>query len=546
MIRFNKWQIQRFVLWFAPLLAWVILFGTLNLQFRLADGTRLFADDAPYRHMVMARSIQDAQAYQLRGRDAVPMTHDVLWQGLMAVGIGRVGDGITLALGLGLMGAALSLLLLLGWYGKLCPYPVCLGVAAAYAVLSPALYRVGFSGSGGILAMVLVLWAVQRHLTDLTRTGRGMPFSAVLLIGLALWIRLDLWTVWFALWLHTFLMASAAQEERLSRPAVIFRGLNGFLILALFILPLLAWNQRVIGVPWPRMPEVPLALDIWATAGPLAAWQATMSAMSTGAVRVWALFRTQALPAGIIGPFFAVVGMGLLIWRGVQFPRDRRYQILWILPVVCWLLSVLCYPYMGAGSGPTMAAVTAPFMLVLAAYGAMYVPLQFGRHVLRWWPRWPERRWCALWWGVVGALLLGEAVLTQARFVRQHRTALETVAAARTRVTTIVNEQGLRRDRFLTDQPGWLVWQHRLAVIDLAGDWSPSLLACLDSEGGFDPDRLGAYFSALTIPPTVAILWDPAQQVHVRWLQEPKVLWSPDDESPYDPLVVMDESSAVL
>lgn len=546
MIALTKWQMQRFAVWFVPLLVWLVLFGALNLRFRAEGGSRMFVDDAAYRHIVMADSIQGAQAYQLRGREPIPMTHDVIWRGLMAIGIGRMGDGITTALGLGLLGTALSLLLLLSFSGKLCPYTICLGMTAAYAVLSPPLYRVGFSGGGGILAVVLILLAVQRHVDDLTRTGKGMPFSSALLVGLALWIRMELVLVWIALWVHTLLMASAPHEEKLSLPAVVFRGITGLLYMALFILPMLSWNQQVVGVPWPRLPEVPLAANIWAIEGPAAAWQATTHWMQVGATRIWEVFRTHALPAGVMGMFFALVGTGLLIWRGLQGPRDRRYQILWILPIVLWLFLIPLYPYMGSGSWPIMAAVTAPFMIVLAAYGAVYVPLQFGRQMRHWLPQWPPQRVFALWWGVAGALLLAEALWAQGGFIRRHSAALRAVAAAREQVADVVHEQHLARDRFITDQPGWLVWQHRVAIIDLTGEWSPSLLAAIDLQGGFDRERLAAYFDALTVPPTAAVLWDPAYHVHAQWIQEVEVLSGPDEGQAGAPLVVIGEASGVL
>ena len=546
MIKLTKWQLQRGTAWCLPLIFLVVLFATLEFRFRQEAGERLFPGDEPYRHLVMARSIQTAQAYHWHASAPIPMVGDVAWRGLLALGVRRLGDDLTVALLFGLAGVGLSLLLLQGLAERLFPYPVCIGFTAAYALLTPLLYRASFSGTSQALAMVLIVAAVQRHIADLARRGRGLPFSATVLIAMAMWVRVELVVVWLALWLHTGALAWLPGEERLSPMAVALRGLNGLLFLALCTLPMLAWNQRVVEVPWPRLPHAPLAADIWIEAGPAAGWHATSHWMQMGVSEVAALWRNAVLPGGPISVVLAVIGMVLIAGQARHTERFRHYTVLGLLPLVAWVLWIPLYPYMGGSSGPVLAVATAPFLLLLAAYGVVYLPFQFGNRLLHRLPGWSERRLFAGWWGVAGTLLLGEALISQATFVRNHTATLRNQAETRRAISDILLAEGLNRDRFITDQPGWLVWQHRVAVVDLTGEWSPRLLASIDAEGGFDLERLTHYLGHLRHPPTAALLWAPAHQVHTQWLAEPQQLWPPPDAAPGQPLLVIDATAGVL
>ncbi len=61
---------------------------------------------------------------------------------------------------------------------------------------------------------------------------------------------------------------------------------------------------------------------------------------------------------------------------------------------------------------------------------------------------------------------------------------------------------------FLTDSPGWLAYTHRLPLLDLNGDNSPAILACLNEKGGLDRVKVERLLANLK--PGAMVLWNAA------------------------------------
>ena len=63
----------------------------------------------------------------------------------------------------------------------------------------------------------------------------------------------------------------------------------------------------------------------------------------------------------------------------------------------------------------------------------------------------------------------------------------------------------------VTDEPGWLVYYDDLSVIDLTGESTPEVLACLDVDGGFDEQELKMYL--LESKAGSVVIWSPFYDV---------------------------------
>ena len=541
-----RWRFQRFAGWIIPLVLLILIFTRL-LSIQVApDGSRFFVDDETYQHLVIAENFSQTLQYGALPDAPLPMLNSMIWQGLIAVAHVLSLSVDAAAVGLGVIFAIVTLLVLIRLSHSVFSLPLYAHATAALLVLSPTLIMEALRGTGAPLAMALIAGALTSHIESIKQNGRGLPLTSALLLGVALWMRIEFVVIWLLLWLHAGIAAFIPAAKRPGIGATFFRGLNGLIIFALFLLPVAAWNTIQLGVPWPRVPTAPLAADLWVQAGAGVAWQATQAQIMQGLAMATGAFREAAWPGGFFFGLFFLLGYVLMVIQVVRSADDRVLFLFLLVPFVTPFFMALVYPYLGSDSFHIVSLSFAPILLLLVAYGVVRLPFIVRAIVRDRIPQLTSDRSFHIWWGATGAIVVLAALLGMAR----ERRALEADIARndeiRQVITRTIQDHGLSRDHFLTDRPGWLTWAHGLRVVDIRANWTPPLLQAVALEGGYDPDSLTAFIETLSPPPSVVMVWSEEFYEHANVLRNPRGLLRPDPSAPEIPLLVMERTPVAL
>lgn len=515
---FHRWQLRRFLTWALPLLLLVISLMACNSLQRKRAGTDLRIADEAYRDLVMAKTWSEQGVYGATANQPSPAIRDVLWRGALA-GLYKITDkGMQAAFWFGLLASLGTLWLVLRLARQLFPYEPFLYVAAILLVWGPGLISSALSGLSLPLGTFLVMAAVSAHFDGLRDPAQMLPLTSALLLGLALWLRVEFALLWIILVVHALLhRVWRSDSEKPAVGVILVRGLNGLLILALFLSPLLAWNMHVLKYPWPRMPGVPMAGDLWMTAD-LGASLALMAHHMVDALGE-AFGRLAALGplAGPIGILFYLLGLGLLIHQSLRSQEERPFVFLGIAPLLVPVFFALIYPHTGWSAYESIAMSVQPMLWLVVAYGVIRLPLHVYALREKWFPNISPRHFLILSWSVPGALLalwlLGSMVTHSKAQARQ----VEDIAYQRNLISAAIEHEGLLRDLFVSDEPGWLKWEHQVAVIDLTGEWDPELLYCVDQSGHLDPDRTERLLEKASVD--TVLLW--SMTMDEIWSQNP-------------------------
>ncbi len=544
----HRWRLRRIIGWLVPVLAYLCVLSIMASSYRASGEGRAFVSDDAYRNLVMANVLKDAGVYGVSPDQPVPMVQDMLWRVGLAGAQFMVPDGLTAVRILGMLFGVLALLQLIRLCQVVFPYPLFGYYTAGLVVLAPGLAAAALSGLAVPLAMYLVTAALVRHLENISGSGSGIPLASVCFIGLAMWVRLEFIVVWLLLLTHSLVWGAIPGERRPSLLTVVLRGVNGILILALFLLPVLAWNMHVLQVPWPRLPGVPLTANLWAIEGAGAAWSATVHVMGEGWESAGVRFREHAFPGMALGRVFFWIGCLLLVIQAVRSREERPFALFLLMtPIMVPFLFGLAYPYVGWTSLPIIAASFLPVMVAITAYGVVRLPFVVESVAGPWLPpRLTTDRSFAVWWGAAGGLLILLSVSAQVRETRAETQSLRAQLEERAWLASLIDKEALTRDRFISDRPGWLVWRHGLAMLDLRAEWSPDLLPFVSLEGDYDVDPLGAYVERLNPPPGVLVVWNPDFQPLAGILPHAEIMQEPDEERPDRALVVMGTWPGVL
>lgn len=523
MAYFHRWRVRRWALVGLPVFFFLLLCHLGSTAFVAPDGSRGFVADDAYRNLVVAEGLRTSRVYGLDVGQLIPARKDMLWRGLIAIGAWLTEDPSSASWFLGVLFGALTLLRIIRVGGLLFPLPLYSYFIAALLVMAPGLCRASLSGESTVLAWWLVASALCFHLQDMASTGKGLPLRATLCIGLALWLRIEFVVVWFLLWTHSLVAAWLPDGKRPYFGGAFFRGLSHLLICVLLLLPALSWNMHLLNVPWPRWPDVPLAANLWQTEGFSTALGLLFDSMRTGWSRAFTALWGTLIPARFWATLFFLLGYGILARDVLRNPDARPFLLFLLAPWVVPFAFGLIYPYAGDYS---LQMIMGAFWFIgwlVAGYAVIRLPFVCEEWVRsRTWMI-PEQTLFRIWWGAAVALLALSAMLGYTSVARRARVDWNIAQIERTEIVEMVERNGLHRDRFLTDRPGWLRWSQGLAVMDLQGEWSSGLLPFVGSGGRYD-DRLLIYLKNLTPPPGVIVLWDPHHHELIEILPEKRTL----------------------
>lgn len=448
------------------LLAYTILVLIAALALNGPDAARPVVDETLV-DCAIAKTIRTDHVHAIHAAEPLPVTRDALWRIVLAfTGAGDVPAVPALAI---LFACGAMLVLLAASVATVCGAGKSgAGIASLLAATSAGLSLHTVTALPVALGSLCAAFALLRHVRS---CAGGVPLSlaSAVWIGLAMWTRIEFLVVWLAMWLHAIVSCIA---QRRSVAWAICQGLSGLLLIALFMAPLLAMNAKAIGIPWPRCPDAPLSLDVWAVTSAAYASSSLFQAMKISIPSAYVKFADVLLS----GPGSVVVLPGLLLVIGLALRRDdgsRAVRPCLVVCVVALALYGAIIPFVGWSSTAFVFSALVPL-----AAGAVGTALEWLSTKL------PEKRVLrAGLVGVVSLLLLSSALIGQTRGVA----AMMDLGASRAAALGTLEESGAQV--VASDRAGWLL-QAGVVAVDLRGETTPEVLASLDVYGVWKPTQL--------------------------------------------------------
>ncbi len=418
------------------LVAWC---GKLHLR----DGGWAFADDAAYLDQRIAANVASGNGYAAIAGHPAPAIRDTLWRFLLAPLAGST-NGLFFSVLLGIVFAALSVVAASRLAKHLNP-----SSGAASAVLAATfsgLAVAAWSGLSDALAALLVTSAVASHLGSFESQQEPLSFRAAVLVGLAVLLRAEFGLVWLIFWLHAMIVAALRKGDR-EMQLVVLRGLNGALVIALALAPLLSINLKATGVPWPAWP------------GP--------TPERTGFAAAFALAHQATALRSVIPLLLLWAALALLAWRGFR----EKEPAAGLFPVLLYMLVPIFFAAAAFGLGwaaaPSFFRAFAPVWLAILAAGLCSAPgvgrFGFGIAVL------------LLAFSIPSSLAQIESATADVQAAVDRREMLEDVLANPLNSFKTV----------ATDDPGWMGTRGGFNVFDLTGETIKETLAPVQ-RGDFD------------------------------------------------------------
>ena len=453
---------QWYIVFASVLLAFIVLAAAAGYWKSHTGGSGFLLDRA-YLDMASARCLLTHQVHGLDASLKIPAVRDVLWRGVICLGAALTGSYSVGAYLAGIVCAGFLLYALMKLLYLLTGSFAAAVAAALLAIGSPGFVMNAMSGTSVPLAGALLVGACIRHAKGMLDGRRPLPLSAAVLTGLAATVHLPLAAVWGLLTLHALL--AGGKDASGDRTAfVIIRAVNGLLVIAMCLAPLVIWNQIVFDVPWPRLPS-------GESAGAASLPEAFRRMLGTPFLSTWAVLAAAAASL-LVAAFLPL--------------RDRSRRMGLLLPLLIAGLPIICAafaPFTGWTIMDGLPSATEGLWVALLVYGihrifaAVEQRVQAGGAHLH-----PPFDAAGLTLAATMALLIlilpaGVTALRQS-FARN-----AAVQTARNGVLDIMRSQALSTRMVASDAPGWIAYRTSLPVIDLTGETSPDLLAHLDERG---------------------------------------------------------------
>lgn len=486
------------------LLLFLVLLVVLVAGKRQVVGHQGFLSDDSYLNLVVAQHLLEHGSYGVSG-ERIPATQDTLWR-LLIAGCDWLCDDLASApyLLAALIGA-LILVVLLRMGRSVEQGAACAVLAMLLLLLAAGLPQDAVSGMSTVLATLLVTLAFGRHVLSFTGTSVPLSLGSALALGLAALVRVEFAAVWLALALHALLLCLFWRGSPRSALAVVIRTINGLLLIGIILAPVIWWNMRVIGVPWPRLAAAPLALDAMAGGG--ASVPAQVAALAGEALRQgWHWMQTQAplLQGGPERSFFWI-GCGWLLADALRRPAARPLTGLLSVLLVPLVLAPL-YPFVGTSSHFVLWRSLQPVEALLVAYGAWRLAQSAAPALARLAPTLPAGLRLAVPMLLIGALPVLNGVSRSVRVEVARRDLWRAAMQECAQVKDALAGAGAEGAVLVSDRPGWLLHSgHAGAVVDLSGQTTPQVLAFLGDAGTWDQDGLRRYVESRGA--SAAVLW---------------------------------------
>jgi hypothetical protein len=500
-------QFQRLFRWLVPVFVFVVAFYAVVARQEAVGAGLSFLDDRAYADFAVARNLIEKQAYALYPGQPAPAVRDTLWRLAVAFTALVTGDEGAAARILGAVFSLMTILLCLRLSRLLFPFPPFVMYSAVLLILAPSLLLTAVDQPSLAMSTALFIAACLFHVEGLSERRTPLPMRSALLVGLLMWIQFEFFLLWIAFFAHAIVLNMLNRARSINTAFVATRGLTGAFLLALCVFPLLAWNFSVIQVPWPRIIGAPFAMDTWLSAGPGEAVR-TYFSLASGALPV-AFSKLYATPflSGLLERIVVWFGVLFVTGRAIRRPEERPYTLLLFLLFLMPACYALVYPYLGwQAAAPVFGALT-PLCVIAASFGIFRIPFWIENLCRKRKEGLPSTSAFSAGWLVMGSILLLACLIRNGSLLNRRNSALVGQLDSRATVSDAMKAGAIRGKWIVTDQPGWLAYEHRARVVDLAGEFTPQVLACLDDKGDIDASKLGAYLAGEK--PDSMILWTP-------------------------------------
>jgi hypothetical protein len=382
--------------------------------------------------------------------------------------------------------------------------------SAILLILAPFLLLTIVDQPSLAMSTALCTAACRFHVEGLSERQMPLPMRSALLVGLLMWIHLEFFFIWIVFMVHAIILNRLDRARSIHSTFVVTRGLTGAFFLALCVFPLVAWNIHVIKVPWPQVIGAPSVMDTWLSVG------------LGKSVRTYFSLAGSALPAAFsilyATPFLSGVLERIVVWFGVLFitvlairrPEERPFTLLLFLLLLMPACYALVYPYLGwQAAAPVFSALT-PLCVIVASFGIFRIPFLIENFCLKWKKGLPTAFGFTAGWILTGSIFLLVCLIRQGSLLNRRSSSLVGQMDSRAAVLDAMETGAIRGKWIVTDQPGWLAYAHRVRVVDLTGEFTPQVLACLDDHGGVNASELAAYLAGEK--PDSMILWRPENE----------------------------------
>lgn len=500
----HRWSFQRFVRWLIPALVFLVSLCALVMEQKASKAGLAFAEDGAYVNLGVARTLAGQGLYALDPQQKMPATRDVLWRLLLAVAGGVTGNYVTASYLLAAAFSLVTLLICLRLLRLLFPFPPFMLFSAVLLIVTPRLLTDALDGTSAALATTLVTAAVLLHVEGLAERRAPLPGTAAFFVALLTWLRVEFALVWLVLCVHAGLLTLLSRRRDDSFMLVVTRGLTGFLTIALMLIPLLAWNLQVVRVPWPQSVGAPLALD--ASLSPQEALRA-YGGIVRGVIGA-SYARLHAIPflSGRLAQVFTWFGVLFIAGLGLWRREERPYTVILFLLLLLPPAFALLYPVVGWASADVLFGALNPLCVVAASFGMFRIPFLLEQLYRKWKEGIPQAPGFGAWWIAAGSLLLIVSLVRTGSFLKARVGDIMRAEEGRRQVSELLQGGAPEAVLVATDAPGWMAWELRKGVVDLTGEATPEVLACLDPEGRLDPEELGPALADRK--PGALVLWD--------------------------------------
>ena len=503
----RRWHFQLLFRWLVPVFVFVVALCAVVVRQKTVGADLSFLDDGTYADLAVARNLIEKQAYALYPEQPAPAVRHALCRLTLALIALITRDEGTAAYLLGAVFSLMTILFCLRLSHLLFPFPPFIMYSAVLLILAPSLLLNTVDQPSRAMSSALFLAACLFHVEGLSERHPPLPMRSALLVGLLMWIQLEFFLLWMVFFIHAIVINRLRRARSINLAFVVTRGLTGAFLLALCVFPLIAWNFSVIQVPWPQAVGAPFVMDTWLSAGPREAVR-TYFSLASGALPLTFL-KLYATPflSGLFERMVVWFGVlfiaGLAIWRPEERPHTLLLFLLFLMPA-CY---TLVYPFLGwQAATPVFSALT-PLCIISASFGLFRIPFLLESLCQKWNQRLPAAFGFRVGWIVLGSILLVVCLIRNNSLLDRRNSSLVEQMNSRAVVSSVVKSGIIRGKRIVTDRPGWLAYTHRARVVDLTGEFTPQVLACLDNKGRIDASPLGAYLAGEK--PDSMILWTP-------------------------------------
>lgn len=505
----HRWSFQRLVRWLIPSLAYGIALCALIIEQKQEGGGRglSFASDEAYRTMAVARALADRFEWGLQAGAPMIAVKNVV-QPLAVALTGRVLNNFSAALAMihALLGWG-TVLLLLRMARRLFPFPPFVLYTALLLIAAPGFLGGVTRGDASLWGVALVCVVAAFYVEGMAGEESLLGRKIILALGALTLVRIEFLVLWVLVAVHAWLVALGERRRDGTLGYVSVRFFTGLFVLSLFVAPLVAWNLRVVGVPWPQMPGTPMTADVWAAAPPGEVFAQYRTHVREG-VRL--AFRTLAETPWMQGWLERfLTWVGALFVAGLSFFRkdERPFSVIpWLFVTTPLALGVM-YPMFGDSAFPTVLGAMQPLAMLAAAFFVFRIPFLIEGIYRKLKPGLPEAPGFQVWWSVAGGLLILVTLLHSVGSIRQNVREQHITEMVRDHLRAFCSTKHSQGQTLATDAPGWLAYQiPSIPLVDVSGEGTAEILSCLTPNGRYDLNALKDFLREKGVD--TVILWD--------------------------------------